>query len=388
MKYYAVTDDPNELMHYGVKGMRWGEHIFGEDKKSSGSRKRSSGYKNASNKLSKTMQYGINAVKAKWAKAHTPAALRAKAQRKAQRKEERFMRKAVQKAREGNLRYGKLSDDQVRKVTERLALEQRARILGSTEKPSFRKRMKEAMQEGMLRGTTAGGAAYIEEQLRAKGRFKAIKRYGAKMAKEEALNQIKKNQRIDKANFKMQKKNAWRDAQFEQDKAYYKDAAEQGLRFVKATAHGRRKALAERIKAKEEQAKLEAANNDDRKLRREFYKQYITTHDNTAAQKMLARALDSDTKQKFLTPGYQGQDYFRLEAARSLAEQKDYERKEQARLQKAQQKAQTKAATSRLSNFGPVTTGRKRTLRGSTYVRVRRSKKGPYSDPYSNPFSL
>ena len=25
MKYYAVTDDPNELMHYGVKGMKWGQ---------------------------------------------------------------------------------------------------------------------------------------------------------------------------------------------------------------------------------------------------------------------------------------------------------------------------------------------------------------------------
>ena len=24
MKYYAVTEDPNELMHFGIKGMKWG----------------------------------------------------------------------------------------------------------------------------------------------------------------------------------------------------------------------------------------------------------------------------------------------------------------------------------------------------------------------------
>ena len=28
MKYYAVTDDPNELLHYGRLGMKWGQHIF------------------------------------------------------------------------------------------------------------------------------------------------------------------------------------------------------------------------------------------------------------------------------------------------------------------------------------------------------------------------
>ena len=24
MTYYAVTNDPNELMHFGIKGMKWG----------------------------------------------------------------------------------------------------------------------------------------------------------------------------------------------------------------------------------------------------------------------------------------------------------------------------------------------------------------------------
>ena len=36
MKYYAVTEDPRELYHYGVKGMKWGQHIFGDKPKSPG----------------------------------------------------------------------------------------------------------------------------------------------------------------------------------------------------------------------------------------------------------------------------------------------------------------------------------------------------------------
>ena len=46
MKYYAVTDDPNELLHYGVKGMKWGQHLFGDDLKP-----KSAGYKRALGKL-------------------------------------------------------------------------------------------------------------------------------------------------------------------------------------------------------------------------------------------------------------------------------------------------------------------------------------------------
>ena len=46
MKYYAVTDDPNELLHYGVKGMKWGKHLFGNN-----SRPKSRAFKRAANKL-------------------------------------------------------------------------------------------------------------------------------------------------------------------------------------------------------------------------------------------------------------------------------------------------------------------------------------------------
>ena len=46
MKYYAVTDDPNELLHYGVKGMKWGQHLFGDDL-----RPKSQAFKKAMTKL-------------------------------------------------------------------------------------------------------------------------------------------------------------------------------------------------------------------------------------------------------------------------------------------------------------------------------------------------
>lgn len=184
MKYYAVTNDPNELMHYGRLGMKWGQHIFAKPK--------SAGYKRAVSKLSKSMRNGIARKHVSWKKNPSPAVLRAKAKAKAAkkeakafRKEERFMKKSLQKAREGKLRYGKLSDEQVRKVTERLALEQRARQLGSTEKSRFRVRMKDAIQEGMLQGATRGGAAYIEERMRAKGKLAAKRKYGLATAKQE-----------------------------------------------------------------------------------------------------------------------------------------------------------------------------------------------------------
>ena len=51
MKYYAVTDDPRELYHYGVKGMKWGQHLFGEDL-----RPKSPAYKRAASKLRATVK--------------------------------------------------------------------------------------------------------------------------------------------------------------------------------------------------------------------------------------------------------------------------------------------------------------------------------------------
>lgn len=220
MKYYAVTEDPNELLHYGVKGMKWGKHLFGDDLKP-----KSTAYKNAAKKLKSlassvtkavsntksaiqksSAQRSINKQKKqeekfneavaktqrridtisnlnnlnkltsyeksveqqykadqKQAKANLKAEKAAIKREKKYAKNERKMERFMQEAREGRLKYGQLSDEQVQRVTDRLALERSARNLGSTEKPKFRKRMKEALQEGLLQGVTQGTAAGMRE---------------------------------------------------------------------------------------------------------------------------------------------------------------------------------------------------------------------------------
>ena len=160
MKYYAVTEDPNELMHYGVVGMKWG--VRKEQPRHTGSRKRSPAYKKAQSKLGRMMKSGIKKAEAHWKAYNSPEA-----------KEKRFMDKATQKARTGTLKYGKLTDDQVRRITDRLQLEQRARALGSTENLSYGKRLKTAFKEGTIKGAEKGTTAYIEERLRGRGKTSA-----------------------------------------------------------------------------------------------------------------------------------------------------------------------------------------------------------------------
>lgn len=229
MKYYAVTEDPNELFHYGVKGMKWGQHIFGKE-----SRPKSAAYKRAASKLRSSMKSGARSVssaaraakntiqkgamqiaynnRARQDRKYQKAVL--KAQRstsltqalsnldkenqfkkqvdldrkreaiadkltsikdyndyksmKKSVKAEKKMPKLMQEAREGTLKYGKLSEEQIGRVQDRLALEASTRRLGSTEAPKFRKQMKMAVQQGLLQGTTSGIAAGMTEVARAK----------------------------------------------------------------------------------------------------------------------------------------------------------------------------------------------------------------------------
>ncbi len=198
MKYYAVTEDPNELFHYGVKGMKWGQHIFGDKPKSPG-------YKRAASKLRTSLKLGIRKPKSatpkrtsaqksidrqkkeafKYEKAVQKAQQRIqKAEFKANRyalrkaaiqqrhiakeakkafKAEKHFDKYLQQAREGRLRYGKLSEEQVRRVTDRLNTEMNARRLGSTEKAKFGRRVREAVREGTIEGIKVGTTAGIKE---------------------------------------------------------------------------------------------------------------------------------------------------------------------------------------------------------------------------------
>lgn len=234
MKYYAVTEDPNELLHYGVKGMKWGQHIFGDKPKSAGyhralgklrgfAKKANSGIKKANTAIKKSaVQASINRQKKqedKYTKAVEKAQRRInivenmnnvnrmmdyekrinqnykeehKAEKAALKQERKFaknekhMSKYTQLAREGRLPYGKLSDDQVRQITDRLALERSARSLGNTEKPKFRIRMKDALQEGILQGVTQGTAAGMKEV--------AVAKVQGRLASKRALDKINRHE--------------------------------------------------------------------------------------------------------------------------------------------------------------------------------------------------
>lgn len=183
MTYYAVTNDPNELAHFGIRGMRWGiirtPEQLGHARHTGAIRRRSQAYTKAQSKLSKmskAMQNGIQNAKAHWEEYNSPKA-----------KEARFMKKAMEKARTGTLKYGKLTDDQVRRITERLALERNARQLGSTENPSYSRRIKTALGEGIVKGIGMGTASYINARMTGRG---------------ETTAAIKRDKRMDKYNAK------------------------------------------------------------------------------------------------------------------------------------------------------------------------------------------
>lgn len=186
MTYYAVTDDPNELAHFGIPGMKWG--VRKDKPRHSGSRKpRSAAYKKAQNKLGRMMKSGIKKAEAHWNTYNSPAA-----------KEARFMKKAMQQARNGTLKYGKLTDSQVRQVTDRLALERNARMLGSTENPRYGKRLKMAIGEGIIRGIGGGTGAYIEERFRGRGRTTAEIKADKRKAKYESRNSVQERRARNK----------------------------------------------------------------------------------------------------------------------------------------------------------------------------------------------
>ena len=212
MKYYAVTDDVNELYHYGVKGMKWGQHLFGEDLKP-----KSAGYKRAEAKLRSLNKSTRNDVET-WSdrryRHKVEKALKRSARSQAkygwdqvangikenerafkaaqkniakvqhiQRTEQRYQQRKLrseekqarmaakaekkfdrylQDAREGHLRAGKLSNEQIQRINDRLNAERLTRQLGGSEKMSYRARKREAFREGKIEGIKRGTSAGME----------------------------------------------------------------------------------------------------------------------------------------------------------------------------------------------------------------------------------
>lgn len=148
MKYYAVTNDPTELMHFGIKGMHWGiirtDAQLGHPRHSGSRRPRSAAYKRAQSKLGAAMKNGIEKAKANWREYNSP-----------ERKYERQTNRALQQARKGKLKYGKLDDWQVQRITDRLAMERNARMLSNTEK-TWGKKLLSSVGEGVISGVGHG----------------------------------------------------------------------------------------------------------------------------------------------------------------------------------------------------------------------------------------
>lgn len=209
MTYYAVTNDPNELMHFGIKGMKWGvvrtpeqlghheppKKARTKTAKPKANKPRSPAYQKASAKLGRAMRAGIAKAQANWKEYNSPVnkAERAyirdmKKDERAYRRNEKAFQKHLQLAREGRLTYKGISDEEVGRITDRLALERSSRLLSGSEKQSFGRRLKERVGEGVIEGAGRGVSGYVSERMTARGR--AIGEIKAERRKARAENSL------------------------------------------------------------------------------------------------------------------------------------------------------------------------------------------------------
>lgn len=226
MTYYAVTNDPNELMHFGILGMKWGvrrspEQLGHPRHTGSGRRKHTSpAYKKAQAKLSKSMQNGIQRVEAKWREYNSPA----NKQLRAERRYENQTNRAIQKARKGKLKYAKLTDDQVYRITERLAMERNARQLSDTEK-TFGKRLRQSIGEGIISGIGQGFGRKTSEWI---SRGSVLKTDRLRAEQQERMQRAaeRRKERYDNRRSVLKRR-----AANEARKEYYEEAANRGELF-------------------------------------------------------------------------------------------------------------------------------------------------------------
>ena len=115
------------------------------------------------------MQRGIARAQANWSAYQSPAA---KAYRAEKRHEKKF-EKNLQRAREGRLTYKGISDEDVYRIQDRLAIENQTRAMSGREKQSFRRRLNERIGEGIIEGVGRGTSNYITERMTGRGRTTA-----------------------------------------------------------------------------------------------------------------------------------------------------------------------------------------------------------------------
>lgn len=298
MKYYAVTDDPRELYHYGVKGMKWGQHIFGDKPKSPGykrvasklrglvnnRRKEEHKYEDAVKKAQKRIStieklYKVDQDKAVYDSINreiTKANRKYKAdQRMANRysKNEAKMDKIMKKARKGTLKYGNLSPDQIERIQSRLQLEANTRKLGAAEK-TWHQQKKEARRKGKLSGIERGTAAAMEEVARAGAVFGVNHALNRLKLKSKAKFEGKENKIKNKAQNKKSEREWQKEAREEMRKEAYKaqirDPSHYGLFDNPDNLEAAR--YLKTLKDKEERKRLE---ENERKLRDDAFRKLM-----------------------------------------------------------------------------------------------------------------
>lgn len=360
MKYYAVTEDPNELLHYGVKGMKWGKHLFGDDLKP-----KSTAYKNAAKKLKSlassvtkavnntkstiqksSVQRSINKQKKqenkfneavaktqrridtisnlnnlnkltsyeksverqykadqKQAKANLKAEKAAIKQEKKYAKNERKMERFMQEAREGRLKYGQLSDEQVQRVTDRLALERSARSLGNTEKASYRLRKKEAIREGKLEGYKRGTAAAMEEVARGLIQMGFKNRENRKALDQKSKLDAERQREANRIRNKKTHKEVREDIKDEAYEAQVREGVGWWNRNNWATTAGAAKELqkVQQSKAERERTqRLQARINDEMDLgNNETYRKFLSEQREQKRIQDVQDRLNSETDEKW-----------------------------------------------------------------------------------------
>jgi len=333
MTYYAVTDDPNELAHWGVKGMKWG--VRHDKPRHTGSRRpRSAAYKKAQSKLSRMMKSGIKKAQASWRAYNSPEA-----------KYERQTQRAMAQARKGKLKYGKLTDDQVRRITSRLALERDARSLSNTE-PTIWSRLRKSVGEGLISGVGQGVGRMASERI-SRGSILKTDRLRAEQA--DQLEQKKERRRIKSAQREAERKaeREFKQQQRKDEYEYDRDRQRQEERARNAYLYGAKydndgKLLGDSYGSYYEQRyskgmslQREAANErkrEERRARQEAAEQkhaYAASvkrleaaqrkHEQTEAQKQ-AR-LDAAEKERQSRARQQWAEEIRRKESRSAAEQ-------------------------------------------------------------------
>ena len=232
--------------------MKWG--VRHDKPRHTGSRPRSIAYKKAQDKLSKMMKSGIKKVETKWKVYNSPENKQLRATQKYHNQTER----ALEKARKGKLKYKKLDDFQIQRITERLAMENQARQLSDREK-TFGKRLRESIGQGIISGVGAGAATIATEFVGRRSKLKTDRLRGEQqeeleLHKARSLHRQQKSferQENSRANQRRKAKEAVR-------QEYYQENAKRGYTGLNAVrnlnllpgqkAHQPKKKSAESVK--------------------------------------------------------------------------------------------------------------------------------------------